>query len=170
METHHLYHLAACWSARHNILHSAPLTTSPVIGTYVPAQQALAAPGTVIRAAAAQMIFASRTSQDFISPEQVRETEKWTGKVGRSFLSSPCSCRACSFTCFALVFIILCEFINMLGRPGSADWNEACRQCTSSYRHRNSCADNLSYCLSVCTQKKGPFGSFPSSNEMARTW
>lgn len=85
METHHLYHLAACWSARHNVLHSAPLTTSPVIGTYVPAQQALAAPGTVIRAAAAQMIFASRTSQDFISPEQVRETEKWTGKVGRYF-------------------------------------------------------------------------------------
>ncbi|KAK0217243.1 purine and uridine phosphorylase [Armillaria fumosa] len=41
---------------------------------------ALAAPDTVIRAAAAQMVFASRTSQDFITPQQVQDTERWTGK------------------------------------------------------------------------------------------
>ncbi|KAF9020895.1 purine and uridine phosphorylase [Hymenopellis radicata] len=80
METHHLYHLAACWSARRVTVNSAPLATGPVIGEHAPAQKALAAPGTVIRAAAAQMIFASRTSQDFITPAQVQETEKWTGK------------------------------------------------------------------------------------------
>lgn len=34
----------------------------------------------VIRAAAAQMVFASRSSQDFISPEQVNEVEKWSGR------------------------------------------------------------------------------------------
>ncbi|KAF8897979.1 nucleoside phosphorylase domain-containing protein [Mucidula mucida] len=80
METHHLYHLAACWSARRAVVNSAPLATGPVIGEHAPVQRALAAPGTVIRAAAAQMIFASRTSQDFITPAQVQETEKWTGK------------------------------------------------------------------------------------------
>ncbi|KAG1730140.1 purine and uridine phosphorylase [Suillus paluster] len=34
----------------------------------------------VIRAAAAQMVFASRSSQAFISPEQVNELEKWSGR------------------------------------------------------------------------------------------
>jgi uridine phosphorylase len=40
---------------------------------------------TVIRAAAAQMIFASRTSQAFITPDQVSELEKWTGMVSLKF-------------------------------------------------------------------------------------
>ncbi|KAG1879992.1 purine and uridine phosphorylase [Suillus subluteus] len=34
----------------------------------------------VIRAAAAQMVFASRSSQAFISPDQVNELERWSGQ------------------------------------------------------------------------------------------
>jgi len=33
-----------------------------------------------IKAAAAQMVFASRSSQDFITPEQVTELEKWCAR------------------------------------------------------------------------------------------
>jgi len=33
-----------------------------------------------IRAAAVQMIFASRTSQEFITPQQVQVVENWSGK------------------------------------------------------------------------------------------
>jgi uridine phosphorylase len=93
METFHLYHLAACWGGR-----DLPNTTSPL--TIGPIKPAIAAPSslfaiahtpkialqdTVIRAAAAQMIFASRTSQDFITPNQVSELERWTGMVGSLF-------------------------------------------------------------------------------------
>jgi len=88
METHHLYHLAACWGKKaHSHTRSPPLTTTPVIPTTSQPSTAsqtisvapLASLDTVIRAAAAQMVFASRLSQDFITPEQVNETEKWTG-------------------------------------------------------------------------------------------
>jgi uridine phosphorylase len=90
METFHLYHLAVCWQGRRSERKSAapPLTTrpvnpalsgppSPTVSTLPP----IPAPGTVIRAAAAQMVFASRTSQEFITPEQVAILEDWTGKV-----------------------------------------------------------------------------------------
>lgn len=93
METHHLYHLAECWSKKRKVAKVSeaalpPLSTGPVkpvassdkaAGTTTETS-ALAAPDTVIRAAAAQMVFASRTSQDFITPQQVQDTERWTGK------------------------------------------------------------------------------------------
>ncbi|KAF8884146.1 nucleoside phosphorylase domain-containing protein [Infundibulicybe gibba] len=55
METFHLYHLAACWGGR-NV---TPISSANI-----------ASPDTVIRAAAAQMVFASRTSQEFITPSK----------------------------------------------------------------------------------------------------
>ena len=91
METFHLYHLAACWGGGRTAVKSVepPLTTSPVHPTISP--PALFTPpelgmapriiDTKIRAAAAQIVFASRTSQDFITPEQVVEVERWTGMV-----------------------------------------------------------------------------------------
>lgn len=41
----------------------------------------LAAPDTIIRVTAAQIIFAARTTRDFITPEKVKEREHWTGKA-----------------------------------------------------------------------------------------
>jgi uridine phosphorylase len=91
METFHLYHLARCWGGwtTPSTTQTTPLTTGPVrpvlslpstpISTVPPVL--LASPNSVIRAAAAQMVFASRTSQDFITPEEVRELENWTGQV-----------------------------------------------------------------------------------------
>ncbi|KIK00823.1 hypothetical protein K443DRAFT_99749 [Laccaria amethystina LaAM-08-1] len=90
METFHLYHLARCWGGwtTPSTTQTTPLTTGPVrpvlslpstpISTVPPVL--LASPNSVIRAAAAQMVFASRTSQDFITPEEVRELENWTGQ------------------------------------------------------------------------------------------
>ncbi|CAA7262381.1 unnamed protein product [Cyclocybe aegerita] len=97
METFHLYHLAACWGGRTTgpKAGAAPLTTGPVSPTVeakaaggggsIPssAQDANEAgpslsDGSVIRAAAAQMVFAARTSRDFITPQEVEDTEHWT--------------------------------------------------------------------------------------------
>jgi len=91
METFHLYHLAACWAGRIQVTDpgSTPLTTGPVSPTISqtassptypvhPAPPAI--PNSVIRAAAAHLVFASRKSQDFITPEQVAELENWTGQ------------------------------------------------------------------------------------------
>lgn len=89
METFHLFHLASCY---HNTPASftstpSPLTTTAVLPTV--SQSPLFRPhpdklvnikDSVIRAAAVHMIFASRTSQDFITPEQVNELEAWTGR------------------------------------------------------------------------------------------
>ncbi|KAJ7062161.1 nucleoside phosphorylase domain-containing protein [Mycena amicta] len=96
METFWLYHLAACWSARNKnknksqvAADSAPLATGPVnispappsiSGSIEPAAVPLAGHDTVIRAASAQMVFASRASRDFITPEQVTVVEEWTTK------------------------------------------------------------------------------------------
>ncbi|KAF8641390.1 hypothetical protein AX16_010009 [Volvariella volvacea WC 439] len=100
METFHLFHLAACWS-NVPVTHSAtppPLSAAPVKPTTISEPQAATAPATsvtaaanssVIRAAAVQMIFANRTSRDFITPEQVAELEHWTGKVRSFALTSP---------------------------------------------------------------------------------
>ncbi|KAF5346408.1 hypothetical protein D9758_012763 [Tetrapyrgos nigripes] len=90
METHHLYHLAACWgrSSTAQTTQPPPLATGPVNPSTedTPASQStpiaqLARPDTSIKASAAQMVFASRTSRDFITPEQVKEMEHWTGKA-----------------------------------------------------------------------------------------
>ncbi|KAF8220001.1 purine and uridine phosphorylase [Tricholoma matsutake] len=89
METFHLYHLAACWGGK-DISETAsapPLTagpvkpiisqpSSPLVTARTPQ---IALQDTVIRAAAAQMVFASRTSQAFITPHQVSDLERWTG-------------------------------------------------------------------------------------------
>ncbi|CAK5276624.1 unnamed protein product [Mycena citricolor] len=89
METFWLYHLAACWSGRKDLIVDAetpPLATGPVKPSATAPSQpssggaALAGHDTVIRAAAAHMVFASRTSQDFITPEHVGRLEAWTGK------------------------------------------------------------------------------------------
>lgn len=91
METFHLYHLAACWGGK-DISETAsapPLTagpvkpiisqpSSPLVTARTPQ---IALQDTVIRAAAAQMVFASRTSQAFITPHQVSDLERWTGMV-----------------------------------------------------------------------------------------
>ncbi|KAG5644466.1 hypothetical protein DXG03_008367 [Asterophora parasitica] len=89
METFHLYHLAVCWSGRRvaSKAEDPPLATGPVHPiTNVPSspvvpRSAIVSPESVIRAAAAQMVFAARKSQDFITPDQVTELESWTGLV-----------------------------------------------------------------------------------------
>ncbi|EAU87144.2 uridine phosphorylase [Coprinopsis cinerea okayama7 len=90
METFHLFHLAHCWSghsAKNRPSATAPLTTGPVkpvMSQRETSSQPVPAPAsqdTVIKAAAVQMVFASRTSQDFIKPNEVSETERWTGQV-----------------------------------------------------------------------------------------
>lgn len=99
METFHLYHLATCWKGRTLTTKagSTPLTTGPVSPTISqtasspthPVHPApLTLPNSVIRAAATHLVFASRKSQDFITPQQVAEVEKWTGQVRVQFLNS----------------------------------------------------------------------------------
>ncbi|KNZ71611.1 Purine nucleoside phosphorylase deoD-type, partial [Termitomyces sp. J132] len=86
METFHLYHLAVCWRGRQAATRMSPLTerlVEPVISlppasVFPTTSLQLASPETVIRAAAVHMVFASRTSQEFITPNQVTELERWT--------------------------------------------------------------------------------------------
>ncbi|KAJ6480275.1 nucleoside phosphorylase domain-containing protein [Mycena sanguinolenta] len=89
METFWLYHLAACWNGRKAVSSGStapPLATSPVQPTTSQPTTAnstpktLAGHATVIRAAAAHLVFASRTSQDFITPNEVAVLEEWTAK------------------------------------------------------------------------------------------
>ncbi|KAJ7595323.1 nucleoside phosphorylase domain-containing protein [Mycena floridula] len=95
METHHLYHLAACWGKNRPPQNksTSPLTTGPVEPISTVQSNAtsavtvqLAASDTLIRVAAVQMVFASRTSQDFITPSQVTELERWTGQAALNAL------------------------------------------------------------------------------------
>ncbi|KXN85898.1 hypothetical protein AN958_10740 [Leucoagaricus sp. SymC.cos] len=91
MESFHLYHLASCWAGRPSATQETapPLTTDPVhpvvAGPSSAAQHAhaksLVSGKSIIRAAAVQMVFASRLSQDFITPDQVARLENWTGKL-----------------------------------------------------------------------------------------
>lgn len=100
METCHLLHLAANWPSpvRTKGTVTPPVTTLPVVPSMTVAPSASAQaqppsvttasaegeplrPGPCIRAAAAQMVFASRTSQAFITPEQVTEIEAWSGRA-----------------------------------------------------------------------------------------
>ena len=91
METFHLYHLAKNYVP----IHSRPLddaeppvshepvsvTLESTTGSAQPCMpdKAEASPPR-IRAAAAQMIFASRLSKAFIAPEEVLELESWSGR------------------------------------------------------------------------------------------
>ncbi|KAF8187871.1 hypothetical protein K438DRAFT_1594751, partial [Mycena galopus ATCC 62051] len=87
METFWLFHLAACWrlltpsSTRAPPLATGPVqptTSKPSTANAIP--KALAGHDTVIRAAAAHLVFASRTSQDFITPSEVTVLEEWAAK------------------------------------------------------------------------------------------
>ncbi|EIN14751.1 purine and uridine phosphorylase [Punctularia strigosozonata HHB-11173 SS5] len=57
-----------------------PGEDKPAPSTSRSARFAPLVPNTHIRAAAAQMVFAQRLSQDFITPEKVAELEAWAGK------------------------------------------------------------------------------------------
>jgi uridine phosphorylase len=92
METFHLYHLAHCWTNRSHSppqLPAPPLTTGPVqpmlseiAGPSDAKSQAVEHPSSsAIRAGAVQLIFAARTTDDFIRPEAVTALETWTGKA-----------------------------------------------------------------------------------------
>lgn len=89
METFHIFHLAASWKGKGGLPQpvSPPLTTSPVHPniSQPPSTQTLqpniSSPFDKpnIKAAAVHMVFASRSSQDFITPHQVTELETWSG-------------------------------------------------------------------------------------------
>ncbi|OSD05554.1 purine and uridine phosphorylase [Trametes coccinea BRFM310] len=100
METFHILHLAACWRPEaHEAAKDAPplsrdATAPSIYPAHPPSTQsdipdvATSAighqplrPPPRIRAAAAQMVFASRTSQDFIAPQEVASIEAWTGRA-----------------------------------------------------------------------------------------
>ncbi|KAL6305736.1 purine and uridine phosphorylase [Sparassis latifolia] len=93
METFHILHLAASWPSDTPSAHiaSPPLSTLPVSPAVLSSHPAVVlppapngkplVPGPRIRAAAAQMVFASRTSQGFITPQQVRDIEAWAGRA-----------------------------------------------------------------------------------------
>ncbi|KAH9911571.1 purine and uridine phosphorylase [Epithele typhae] len=102
METFHILHLAKCWvpdpepapvSAPAPPHHAAtapsiPPPAPPATQTAVPSPSSpvVIAGGSEekrprIRAASAQMVFASRTSRDFITPEDVAAREAWTGRA-----------------------------------------------------------------------------------------
>jgi len=90
METFHLYHLAKNYVPRPRPLDDTqpPVATGLVSPTVesatgstqskVPDQTAASPPR--IRAAAAQMIFAARLSKAFITPDEVVELERWSGR------------------------------------------------------------------------------------------
>jgi len=91
METFHLYHLAKNYVPRHarplgNV--EPPVSAGPVspnVESAIGSSQsevrgrAVASPPR-IRAAAAQMIFAARLSKGFITPNEVIELERWSGR------------------------------------------------------------------------------------------
>ncbi|KAH9885600.1 purine and uridine phosphorylase [Cubamyces lactineus] len=100
METFHILHLASCWRpAAHASDTGAPplsrdATAPSIYPAHPPSTQAEIPdvatsagdhqplkPPPRIRAAAAQMVFASRTSQDFITPQEVASIEAWTGRA-----------------------------------------------------------------------------------------
>ncbi|KIJ63992.1 hypothetical protein HYDPIDRAFT_133286 [Hydnomerulius pinastri MD-312] len=97
METYWIFHLAASWKgfARPSPAVNPPLATGPVIpsndesnpdgakflgDTFVSRVEKEEIPRPLIRAAAVQMVFASRSSQDFITPDRVLEVEAWCGR------------------------------------------------------------------------------------------
>ncbi|EJC98348.1 purine and uridine phosphorylase [Fomitiporia mediterranea MF3/22] len=100
METFHLLHLASVWRPRQHKATTNGLTVPP---TKLPVTPSLSPPSSTnssssptspqvnatptptptarIRAAAVQMIFANRRTQDFISPTRVQELEEWSGQA-----------------------------------------------------------------------------------------
>jgi uridine phosphorylase len=96
METFWIFHLAASWRGvkQSSSAVNPPLATVPVVPAFsgipsgtsekvevlLPSLDQDTSSRPVIRAAAAQMVFASRSSQAFISPDQVNELERWSGR------------------------------------------------------------------------------------------
>lgn len=92
METFHLYHLAKNYvplPARPLGDIDPPVATGPVSpavesttggSTQSQVPEKTTVPPPRIRAAAAQMIFASRLSKAFIAPDEVIELERWSGR------------------------------------------------------------------------------------------
>ncbi|KAG2343404.1 purine and uridine phosphorylase [Suillus weaverae] len=96
METFWIFHLAASWRGvkKSSSAVNLPLATVPVVPAFsgipsgilekvevdLPSLDEDTSSRPVIRAAAAQMVFASRSSQAFISPDQVNELERWSGR------------------------------------------------------------------------------------------
>ncbi|KAG1898686.1 purine and uridine phosphorylase [Suillus fuscotomentosus] len=96
METFWIFHLAASWRGvkQSSSAVNPPPATVPVVPAFsgipsrtsenvevlLPSLVGNTSSRPVIRAAAAQMVFASRSSQAFISPDQVNELEKWSGR------------------------------------------------------------------------------------------
>lgn len=91
METFHLFHLAACWKGRNRSNGNIPpplaneAADSIVVngnkGVYKPLGDNVASSASVINAASVQIVFASRKSLDFITPEEVQQAERWGGIV-----------------------------------------------------------------------------------------
>ncbi|KAF8839768.1 purine and uridine phosphorylase [Paxillus ammoniavirescens] len=96
METYWIFHLAASWRglSRPSSPLNPLLATDPVLPSHnsphpqgvdlsndmhksAPEKDDVLRP--LIKAAAVQMVFASRRSQDFITPQQVSELEAWSG-------------------------------------------------------------------------------------------
>ncbi|KAF9220370.1 purine and uridine phosphorylase [Gyrodon lividus] len=97
METYWIFHLAASWrglsspsprdpsSAKDPVLPSRcsphPEDVNLLDDTDKPIPEKDNAQRSLIRAASVQMVFASRRSQDFITPKQVSELEAWSGRA-----------------------------------------------------------------------------------------
>jgi len=94
METFHLYHLASVWNDRDLVMSNIQQETIPstdmaavpqvnyIVTSRDGRQQAgSAASRGSIRAAAAHMVFAQRTSLDFITPGEVEIMEEWAGRA-----------------------------------------------------------------------------------------
>lgn len=108
METYHLLHLALSWpthnpratkqtpppiSSQPAVLsiadpESLSQQLSPVAVEKISSAGTVLSPQPVIRAAAAQMVFAARKSKDFIAPEQVESLEGWCAHAMLQALAS----------------------------------------------------------------------------------
>lgn len=148
METFHLFHLAACWKAQSatrlkKVREEPPLATSavePKLASATSTQECEPSKiDSVIRAAAAHMVFASRTSQDFITPQAVDELEHWTAQVSKLV----------SVTWFN---------VNLLSREPWMPWSEF------KFRRRSvfhsSCRHQTHTFLSGSTRKRAVCGRF----------
>ncbi|KAF5309778.1 hypothetical protein D9611_013607 [Ephemerocybe angulata] len=98
METFHLYHLAHCWGAGRSEPPSPtiplargpvhPVVSRPPVEGEATLERPLAARDTTIKAAAVHLVYASRTSQDFITPSEVTALEDWAGLAVLTALSN----------------------------------------------------------------------------------
>lgn len=118
METFHLLHLASSW--RPQLTNSAPGDTTAIPPSHLPATPAIkTSPSTQpppslnvsatprIRAAAVQMIFANRVTQDFITPEAVKATEAWSGRAVLEALAAFSIPSEVSGPCYCVWFLVL---------------------------------------------------------------